>query len=94
LVRDVGMTAEPPQMERDVIDPHVAFAELSKIMLGAEPLNVTLERIAELARATRREDQPDGGTWAFTPGLSYEDRIRTVLFEAGSHDIDRPIMRS
>jgi hypothetical protein len=48
------MTAELSQMERDVIDPHVAFAELSKIMLGAEPLNVTLERIAELARATRR----------------------------------------
>src|SRR5215211_3699557 len=46
------MTAELSQMERDAIDPHVAFAELSKIMLGAEPLNLTLERIAELARAT------------------------------------------
>ena len=46
------MTAELSQMERVAIDPHVAFAELSKIMLGAEPLNLTLERIAELARAT------------------------------------------
>ena len=33
----------------------MAFAELSKIVLGAEPLNVTLERIAVLARATMPE---------------------------------------
>src|SRR5215208_3273234 len=49
------MTAEPSQMERVAIDPHVAFAELSKIMLGAEPLNLTLERIAQLACATMPE---------------------------------------
>ena len=49
------MTAEPSQIERDVLDPPVAFAELSKIVLGAEPLNVTLERIAVLARATMPE---------------------------------------
>src|SRR5215218_3087970 len=49
------VTAEPSQMERVAIDPHVAFAELSKIMLGAEPLNLTLERIAQLACATMSE---------------------------------------
>ena len=49
------LTAEPSQIERDVLDPPVAFAELSKIVLGAEPLNVTLERIAVLARATMPE---------------------------------------
>jgi GAF domain-containing protein len=49
------MTAEPSQIERDVLDPPVAFAELSKIVHGAEPLNVTLERIAVLARATMPE---------------------------------------
>ena len=49
------MTAEPSQMERVAIDPHVAFAELSKIMLGAEPLNLTLERIAQLACDTMPE---------------------------------------
>jgi GAF domain-containing protein len=33
-------------------DPRAAFAELSKIMLGAQPLSATLTRIAELARQT------------------------------------------
>ena len=51
----MAATAEPSQIERDVLDPPVAFAELSKIVLGAEPLNVTLERIAVLARATMPE---------------------------------------
>ena len=49
------MTAEPSQIEQVALDPHVAFAELSKIMLGAEPLNRTLERIAQLACATMPE---------------------------------------
>ena len=30
------------------------------------------------------QDQPSGDTWGFTPALSYEDRIGTVLFEAGT----------
>jgi GAF domain-containing protein len=33
-------------------DPRVAFAELSKIMLGAQPLSATLMRVAELAKQT------------------------------------------
>jgi GAF domain-containing protein len=33
-------------------DPRAAFAELSKIMLGAQPLNQTLARVAELAKQT------------------------------------------
>jgi GAF domain-containing protein len=33
-------------------DPRAAFAELSKIMLGAQPLTATLTRIAELAKQT------------------------------------------
>jgi GAF domain-containing protein len=33
-------------------DPRVAFAELSKIMLGAQPLSETLSRVAELAKQT------------------------------------------
>jgi GAF domain-containing protein len=33
-------------------DPRAAFAELSKIMLGAQPLSETLTRIAELAKRT------------------------------------------
>jgi GAF domain-containing protein len=37
---------EPPR------DPRAAFAELSRIMLGAQPLSATLERVAELARQT------------------------------------------
>jgi GAF domain-containing protein len=49
------MKAELLPVERDVVEPHVAFAELSKIMLGAEPLTATLERIAGLARATMPE---------------------------------------
>jgi GAF domain-containing protein len=33
-------------------DPRAAFAELSKIMLGAQPLSETLSRVAELAKHT------------------------------------------
>jgi GAF domain-containing protein len=33
-------------------DPRAAFAELSKIMLGEQPLSATLERVAELAKQT------------------------------------------
>jgi GAF domain-containing protein len=38
--------AEPPQ------DPRAAFAELSRIMLGEQPLSATLTRVAELAKRT------------------------------------------
>ena len=34
------------------------------------------------------QDQPSGDPWGFTPGLSYEDRIRTVLFEAGTRRME------
>jgi GAF domain-containing protein len=37
---------EPPR------DPRATFAELSKIMLGEQPLSATLERVAELAKKT------------------------------------------
>jgi GAF domain-containing protein len=33
-------------------DPRAAFAELSKIMLGEQPLTATLERVAALAKQT------------------------------------------
>jgi GAF domain-containing protein len=33
-------------------DPRAAFAELSRIMLGAQPLSETLSRVAELAKRT------------------------------------------
>jgi GAF domain-containing protein len=33
-------------------DPRTAFAELSRIMLGAQPLSTTLARVAELAKQT------------------------------------------
>ena len=38
--------------------------------------------------ARNDQDQPSGDAWGFTPGLSYEDRIRTVLFEAGSRRME------
>ena len=44
---DIRLTGRPP-------DPRAAFAELSKIMLGAQPLSETLSRIAELAKQTVR----------------------------------------
>lgn len=35
-----------------LLEPHTAFAELSKIMLGSQPLTAVLERVAELAKQT------------------------------------------
>src|SRR5215216_6440557 len=35
-----------------------------------------------------QKDQPSGDRWGLTPRLSYEDRIRTVLFEAGTRRMD------
>ena len=45
------MSTEPlkPDTAGRRADPAVAFAELSKIMLGAQPLTATLERVAALA---------------------------------------------
>jgi hypothetical protein len=34
------------------------------------------------------ENQSSKETWGFAPGLSYEDRIRTVLFEAGARRLE------
>src|SRR4051794_11189333 len=49
-------TAHPMDPRNDAAppppDPHKAFAELSKIMLGAEPLDAVLTRIAEMAKRT------------------------------------------
>jgi GAF domain-containing protein len=37
-------------MDAELFDPRTAFAELGRIMLGAQDLNQTLQRIADLAR--------------------------------------------
>ena len=39
-------------MDAELFDPRTAFAELGMIMLGAQDLNQTLQRIADLARKT------------------------------------------
>jgi hypothetical protein len=39
-------------MDAELFDPRTAFAELGRIMLGAQDLNPTLQRIADLARKT------------------------------------------
>ena len=39
-------------MDAELFDPRTAFAELGRIMLGAQDLNQTLQRIADLARKT------------------------------------------
>ena len=44
-------TPDPADVEPSR-DPRAAFAELSKIMLGEQPLSATLERVAELAKQT------------------------------------------
>jgi hypothetical protein len=36
----------------------------------------------------RHGDQSSEETWGFTPGVSYEDRIRTILFEAGTRRLE------
>lgn len=36
----------------DRLDPHTAFAELSRIMLGSQPLDDVLDRVADLAART------------------------------------------
>ncbi len=51
---EIEILMDPTAVERTgrVPDPRAAFAELSKIMLGAQPLSDTLTRIAELAKQT------------------------------------------
>jgi GAF domain-containing protein len=50
----IEVLMDPTTGERTgrVPDPREAFAELSKIMLGAQPLSDTLARVAELAKQT------------------------------------------
>jgi GAF domain-containing protein len=55
-------------------DPMRAFAELSKIVLGAERLNPTLQRIAQLAKDTI------GGLDEASITLMENDRASTVVF--------------
>jgi len=55
-------------------DPYESFAELSKIMLGAQPLTATLERIAKLAARV----VPGADEVSVT--LIEQDRPRTVAF--------------
>lgn len=55
-------------------DPQSAFAELSKIMLGDQPLNATLQRVAELAQQTIPEVDEVSVT------LMDGTRPRTVVF--------------
>jgi len=57
-----------------VHDPHAAFAELSKIMLGEQPLTATMERIAALAAQTIP------GADAVSVTLMEGDEARTVAF--------------
>ncbi len=60
--------AQPPQ------DPRVAFAELSKIMLGEQPLSATLTRVAELARQTIP------GAAAVSVTLLRDDQVESAAF--------------
>jgi GAF domain-containing protein len=49
---DTAVATPEPGDVRPPLDPRVAFAELSKIILGEQPLSATLERVAELAKQT------------------------------------------
>ncbi len=60
--------AQPPQ------DPRIAFAELSKIMLGEQPLSATLTRVAELARQTIP------GAAAVSVTLVRDDEVESAAF--------------
>jgi GAF domain-containing protein len=58
-------------------DPQIAFAELSSIMLGAQPLGMILERIAELAH------QAIPGAGAASVTLLDGAQTRSVAFTGG-----------
>jgi hypothetical protein len=55
-------------------DPRTAFAELSKIMLAAQPLTQTIARVAELAQQTI----PGAGDVSVT--LLQQEHVSTVAF--------------
>jgi GAF domain-containing protein len=55
-------------------DPRTAFAELSKIMLGEQPLSASLERVAELAKETI----PGAAEVSVT--LMQDAKVATVVF--------------
>jgi len=59
---------------RAFTDPQTAFAELSRIMLGAEPLGQVLERVAQLAQ------QAIPGVGAVSVTLLDGDQARSVAF--------------
>ncbi|WP_448627123.1 ANTAR domain-containing protein [Geodermatophilus sp. URMC 64] len=63
--------AEPPR------DPRSAFAELSKIMLGEQPLSATLQLVAELAKQTI----PGAAEVSVT--LMQEGQVASVAFTGG-----------
>lgn len=68
------MNASRNQPAASTTDPMTAFAELSRIILGAEPLNATLQRIAELAKGVIP------GVKEVSLTLMDNERARTVVF--------------
>jgi GAF domain-containing protein len=68
---------EQPADAAHETDPQTAFAELSAIMLGAQPLSKTLERVAELS--TRAIPGAGGVSVTLLDG----DQARSVAFTGG-----------
>jgi GAF domain-containing protein len=66
--------SQPQKVDQINHTPVPAYAELSKIILGAEPLNPTLQRIAQLAKDTI------GGVDEASITLMEDDRASTVVF--------------
>lgn len=66
--------ADDDSGERSSMDAQTAFAELAKIMLGNQPLNATLQRVAELAKLTLPQIEDVSIT------LMDGGRPRTVVF--------------
>lgn len=68
------MTTEPKSSSEPSMDPELAFVELSRIMLGNQPLSAVLQRIAELAK------QVIPGVHDASVTLMEGDKARTVVF--------------
>lgn len=68
------MTTEPNPASDPAVDPQLAFAELGRIMLGSQPLNATLQRVAELAK------QVIPNVYDASVTLIEGDRAKTVVF--------------
>lgn len=66
--------AEQQFDDSPISDPQTAFAELSAIMLGAQPLNEVLERVAQLAQ------QAIPGAHAVSVTLLDGDQARSIAF--------------